>query len=277
MRRRSIRVRLTVWYAAILSAALALFGGLIWLSMRHRLLAEIDAELAGRAARFENFFQAEAANGGYAQTVDELEEFCQALPPGSMLRLESAHFSFQYPHSPAPDMRTLQREFVFKDETFHLAAGAPVTDALHTLDLLRLLLWSLIPAVIAISSAGGWWLSGRALKPVQDITRIARDVGIENLAARVPVPRTGDEIAQLSEVLNVMLARLESAVRTLSQFAADASHELRTPLAVIRTSARAPGPSGCAQRVLRENARRGRSSRHQDSRGCRRGAGPDRR
>ena len=57
------------------------------------------------------------------------------------------------------------------------------------------------------------------------------------LSARLPVPATGDELARLSEVLNRMLARLESALRTLSQFAADASHELRTPLSVIRTTA----------------------------------------
>jgi signal transduction histidine kinase len=51
------------------------------------------------------------------------------------------------------------------------------------------------------------------------------------------VPPTGDELERLTEVWNTMLARLDSAVKTLSQFAADASHELRTPLAVIRTSA----------------------------------------
>ena len=60
------------------------------------------------------------------------------------------------------------------------------------------------------------------------------------------MPATGDELARLTEVLNSMLARLESAVKRLSQFAADASHELRTPLAVIRTTAelalrRSPG------------------------------------
>ena len=51
------------------------------------------------------------------------------------------------------------------------------------------------------------------------------------------MPATGDELARLTEVLNTMLARLEAAVKTLSQFVADASHELRTPLAVIRTTA----------------------------------------
>src|SRR5262249_36108149 len=65
----------------------------------------------------------------------------------------------------------------------------------------------------------------------------AKTIGIENLSQRLPVPPHNDELAQLTEVLNTMFARLESAVRTLTQFVADASHELRTPLAVIRTNA----------------------------------------
>jgi two-component system heavy metal sensor histidine kinase CusS len=91
--------------------------------------------------------------------------------------------------------------------------------------------------VIALGCIGGAWLSGRALKPVQDVTNAALAISIENLSGRLPVPATGDEIASLAAVLNSMLARLETAVTTLSQFAGDASHELRTPLAVIRTTA----------------------------------------
>jgi signal transduction histidine kinase len=72
---------------------------------------------------------------------------------------------------------------------------------------------------------------------VQDVTAAALMISIENLSGRLPVPETSDEVARLARVLNSMLERLESAVTTLSQFAADASHELRTPLAVIRTTA----------------------------------------
>jgi len=95
----------------------------------------------------------------------------------------------------------------------------------------------LIPAVIAIACLGGAWLSRRALRPVDQLTAAARTIGIENLSQRLVVPRTGDELERLTELWNSMLGRLESAVTTLSQFAADASHELRTPLAVIRASA----------------------------------------
>jgi signal transduction histidine kinase len=131
----------------------------------------------------------------------------------------------------------IQREFAVQGGVFDLEVGAPITSVRRTLELLRLLLWSLIPVVILIACLGGAWLSGRALKPVRDVTAAALTISIENLSERLPVPPTGDELARLAVVLNSMLARLESAVQTLSQFAADASHELRTPLAVIRTTA----------------------------------------
>ena len=122
-----------------------------------------------------------------------------------------------------------QRPFAAGGQNFDLEVGAPMANVTHTLQLLRLLLLSLLPVVIAIACVGGAWLSARALKPIQDITAAANAISIENLSERLPVPATGDELARLTEVLNSMLARLESAVKRLSQFAADASHELRTP------------------------------------------------
>jgi two-component system heavy metal sensor histidine kinase CusS len=240
MRTRSIRFRLTVWYALVLTAGLSLFGGLIWLSLRHRLIGEIDRDLEGRAGRFEQYFRTESAEGPAVQLRDELDEFCQALPPSSYVYLDGANgFVFRYPAAapPVPNLRMLQRQFTSGGVVFVLEVGSPIGEVLHTLELLRLLLLGLIPVVIAIACVGGAWLSGRALKPVHDLTAAAVTISIENLSERLPVPPTGDELARLTEVWNGMLQRLESAVKTLSQFVADASHELRTPLAVIRTTA----------------------------------------
>jgi two-component system heavy metal sensor histidine kinase CusS len=241
MRVRSIRFRLTVWYAAILTAGLGLFGGLTWLALRQRLISEVDRELDAGAIRFEKYFKTETAEVPEGQLRDELEEFCQALPVSSFISLRgTSGFVFRYPQgAPAPraDFRTHHHQFTWNGEQFSLEAGTPIGDVLHTLDLLRFLLLSLIPLVIAIACLGGAWISARALKPVHDITAAAFRVSIDNLSKRLPVPGTRDEIARLTEVLNSMLERLEASVNTLSQFVADASHELRTPLAVVRTSA----------------------------------------
>jgi signal transduction histidine kinase len=239
MNRRSLRFRLTIWYAGILSVGLALFGALLLFSMRHQLLGEIDRDLQGRATRFERYFKAESLEATHVR--DELNEFCQALPQASYLQLRGDKgFAFRCPEGiadPAYEYRTLRRQFTSNGESFDLEAGAPLAEVDHTLGLLAILLCSLIPLVIAIACIGGAWLSGRALKPVHDITAAAHNISIENLSQRLPVPPSADEIARLTEVLNSMLAKLESAVKTLSQFVADASHELRTPLTVIRTTA----------------------------------------
>ncbi len=240
-RERSILFRLTLWYALALCAALGLFSGLIWISLRQRLLNEVDEALAGQASRFETYIAKEARETPPVDLVDELEEFCQALPPSDRVQLRSASgFVFDFPGNAPKSIehrRSLSRQFRVASDTFDLQISSSLTAIDHTLDLLRILLISLVPLIVAIACAGGAWLSRRALKPVDEITAAAGRIGIDNLSQRLRTPQTGDEIQRLTEVWNSMLERLESAVRTLSQFAADASHELRTPLAVIRTSA----------------------------------------
>lgn len=239
MNRRSIRFRLTVWYGAALTAALALFSSLIWFSLRARMGAEIERQLEGQTARFEQYFRAESLETQGNHLRGELIEFSQALPPASYVAVDGDNgFTFRNREKhPNEDLRTLRRTITIDGTTFRIESAVPAGDVAHTLSLLSWLLASLIPVVIAIACVGGAWLSGRALKPVDRLSAAAMTISIENLSERLPVPETGDELAKLTRVLNSMLARLEAAVKALSQFVADASHELRTPLAVIRTTA----------------------------------------
>src|ERR1700733_15563274 len=106
-REPSIRFRLTVWYALILAAALGLFSGLLWLSLRQRLLSEVDRDLSDRAARFQTYVTRESAEVAPENLKDEMEEFCQALPPSDYLELHGfassgvGGFEFHFPN-PAP-------------------------------------------------------------------------------------------------------------------------------------------------------------------------------
>src|SRR5262252_7551875 len=100
LHRKSIRVRLTVWYAAVLTAGLGLFGGLLWLSLRHHLLADLDQELTGRAMRLEAYSRSVMAEQGMTprHLAVELSEFCQGLPATSFVSVQGTNgFSFQYP------------------------------------------------------------------------------------------------------------------------------------------------------------------------------------
>ncbi|HEX4216241.1 MAG TPA: HAMP domain-containing sensor histidine kinase [Candidatus Dormibacteraeota bacterium] len=103
---------------------------------------------------------------------------------------------------------------------------------------------SQLPAASAIAlgcmvvfSAGlGWVVAGRVLRPLQDITQAARRISADNLHSRLAMEGPDDELKDLGDTIDDLLARLESAFESQRRFVANASHELRTPLAMMRTS-----------------------------------------
>ncbi|WP_341925007.1 HAMP domain-containing sensor histidine kinase [Nocardioides psychrotolerans] len=93
------------------------------------------------------------------------------------------------------------------------------------------------PLVLLAVALTMYWLTGRALAPVEAMRRqVATIDGTATLAARVPVPPGGDEITRLARTMNSMLDRLQNAADTQRRFVGDASHELRSPLATIRAA-----------------------------------------
>jgi heavy metal sensor kinase len=92
-------------------------------------------------------------------------------------------------------------------------------------------------AVLAAGLMGGFWFSGRAIKPIAAISAAAAEISLSNLSRRIDVSGTETELTGLARTLNQMIDRLESAFSQQVRFTADASHELRTPLAVILSHA----------------------------------------
>ncbi|SNR43163.1 HAMP domain-containing sensor histidine kinase [Flavobacterium sp. ov086] len=78
------------------------------------------------------------------------------------------------------------------------------------------------------------FFAGRSIKPINAIINTSRIITRDNLKARIPLPRTRDELYTLSKTINNLLNRLEDAIEREKQFTSDASHELRTPLTVIK-------------------------------------------
>ncbi len=129
-------------------------------------------------------------------------------------------------------------------------------DEVHDIvsDLVTAYLLSL-PLVVALAALGGWWISGRVLKPIVELTGAAEDINARSLSLRVPLPAAQDELQRLARVLNNMLGRLERSFLQAERFSADASHELRTPLTIMQGEVeqllRSPGlPASHEEKLL---------------------------
>ncbi len=107
----------------------------------------------------------------------------------------------------------------------------------NRVDLHQLLIESAIAlaAMAALSVALGWVVAGRVLSPLRTITARTRKISEQSLHERLALPGPRDELKQLADTIDELLARLEAAFDAQRRFAANASHELRTPLAIMRT------------------------------------------
>src|SRR5208283_1438487 len=133
--------------------------------------------------------------------------------------------------------RIAQKSILRGSTLFRISAAVPTEPFDQALDHFRLIEKRFLPLLVIVASLLGYWLSGRALAPVNRIIESTERVGVRNLSGRLEVPRAKDELRRLTEQVNAMLDRIETSVKRITQFTADASHDLRTPLALIRTNA----------------------------------------
>jgi two-component system, OmpR family, heavy metal sensor histidine kinase CusS len=91
-----------------------------------------------------------------------------------------------------------------------------------------------IPGILVIIAFSAWWLSGRALNPVNRMATAIRQVTAQGLDRRIPTDATDVEFVELIQVFNQMLERLERSFKQASRFSGDAAHELKTPLAILQ-------------------------------------------
>lgn len=99
----------------------------------------------------------------------------------------------------------------------------------------QLTLFALI-ALFLLSLVVGWVMSGRVLKPVEQITNVARDIQASDLSRRIALDGPDDELRRLADTFDGMLERLDRAFTSQREFLADTSHDLRTPLAVVQSN-----------------------------------------
>jgi signal transduction histidine kinase len=143
---------------------------------------------------------------------------------------------FQRQGPPASSRQTVEvtRDIPTADGVITLHAVSSVSDIMRSVGALSAALWLGLPILVVGSGVMTWLITGRTLAPVGVMTRRVRELSATTLDARVPVPPTDDEIAELASTMNEMLDRLQAASVSQRQFVSDASHELRSPVASIR-------------------------------------------
>ena len=121
-----------------------------------------------------------------------------------------------------------------------------------------------LPALLLLAVTGGYWIAGRALKPIHQITQTAARISQgQDLDKRIHLGGGTDELHQLADVLDNMIHRLDQAFKSEQQFTSDASHELRTPMSVIMAqceyileNTRTPEEYEAALRVIQRQGRK---------------------
>jgi signal transduction histidine kinase len=230
---------MVLWHSAIVAVSLAAFAILAWLGTRSVVRNDISTGLARQADGLELFLKKETHGSGEAAVIEETREFSTGLPVGSGVRLfnRSGTLLFARPERHHDMFMEVTRDVVVAGEGFRVSLWRSTEESETTLNDLRLVLLLLAPLFLMASLAGGWFLSRRALRPVDDVTDAAQKISLQDLSVQLTIPPHRDEVQRLCVAWNGMLRRLDASAKQLRQFTADASHELRTPVALIRTTA----------------------------------------
>jgi heavy metal sensor kinase len=256
----SIRLRLTLWYSALMVVALTAFSlAIIWLHLLWGR-AQFDSELASLGAETARVMQEELGESGKVQRAVQEAYHSIDVPDRAMailddqgrplvarwqgFRYDAASLSIPATHDwhigtvtdQGREWRVLtQRESSVDGDYVILVAGP-----LDQLKRQQLLLWRVLllatPLIVLFTAAVCWWVASSALRPVTRMAAQAEAITVQSGHWQLDAPLAADELGQLARAFNSLLGRLGSALQMQRQFMADASHELRTPVSVIQTA-----------------------------------------
>lgn len=155
------------------------------------------------------------------------------------------------------ELRLLTYPIEYNSRTYIIKIGVPLSGLESILDKIIMMYLIAVPLTLLLSAFAGWALSKKVYQPVTQIINKAEIITADNLSLRLPVNKSDNELARLSETLNSMIERLERSFQSLKQFTSDASHELRTPLTILRgqteTSLEKERTAEVYENLLRDN------------------------
>lgn len=260
----SLRVRLTLWYGTALASVLVVFGVILYGALAKALKEQADRSLEETAAvaersleehRFGPFLLYEDLSQDFPELAT-LDKFFQIFGPTGQITIQSPNIkSREIPLNRTALEAALAGQKTFESVRFSgeppirlisvpvrhggtlvniVRVGTSLQSLEETLHRLLIILLITMPLALLASLGGGWFLAGRALRPVGAITKAAERIAGGDLTQRLSVSMAQDEIGRLAATFNAMIGRLDASFQQVRQFTSDASHELRTPLTVLK-------------------------------------------
>lgn len=246
---RSIRWNLLTWYSLILLVVIGGFGGTLYYTLQKAIYREAHGRLMGYAQTFAGGVVVEGESVRLKLSDDFLTYFRHDDDddlPYFIVWDAQGRIVDRSPKAPAME-RPARPRGTKKPSRYEVFKHGPseslilVGQRLHEeRERLQELLGAVAGAgggVMLLGLLGGWFLAGRALKPIRKMTAAAAAVSASTLSQRIDVGRTESELGQLAKTLNEAFDRLEQTFERQTRFTADASHELRTPLAIMMSQA----------------------------------------
>jgi signal transduction histidine kinase len=297
----SIRLRLTLWYTALLAAILLAFGSGLYVFLSVKLMDDVKRSLVREAEYvLSKIVYIELLQLVQLPTMKEFKSvnfFMQTytfrngrLDSNFPMRLEISEAALEHARNRETHFETIvaynqsgeaEKLLVYtaplsvKQQVIGvLQVVTPLASVTSTLNTLKLSLALLGFVGLLLSLTTGWFMARKSLTPIDNVIAAAQSVQSgADLSKRIAYDGPRDELGRLTETINGMLARLQQAYSDLEkaysqqrQFVSDASHELRTPLTTIR------GNAGLLAKMWRERAERAEGSEHPALAGA---GGPD--
>jgi len=262
----------------VVSIAFTVGAGLLVLLLHNALNNSIRDAARTRASEVATQFRTEGVSGLGERLVEDNREgqIVQVITEGGAVAVASTPRAATSPlssarpgrgkfllaevdslptaHEQAPYLITTLGALDPQGVQFTLIVASPIGAQRESVSTVVSYLFLGLPLLVLLVGAAMWVLVGRALHPVDLIRARVHGIGAAQLADRVPVPASGDEISRLAVTMNQMLDRLQSAQTAQRRFVADASHELRSPLATLTAALDVAmgDPTGRTWRELQE-------------------------
>ena len=241
----TVRVRIMLWFTLMMAVVLALI--IVFMAVvAHNSGSDAERLLVNAVAHNVD----ELDYDGGRLDIDEFDiyrtgVFTQVFDPAGVLLVGAQNISFEgddvFENGVIRHVVANGEEYLVLDQYADDPEGAvwirgvtSVENASDALGVVARISLVLLPVLVALTLLGGWFIAGRAMAPVRQITKIADAITDgDDLSARIGLAPGRDEVHRLAATFDRMFARLERSFQAEKQFASDASHELRTPIAVI--------------------------------------------